>query len=114
LTSLKITSGAVSGGVLIVLIVLICLCLLFNRKRNQNQFENRVTDEFDFQTENCDEQQFCDEEESVFDLQNDEEGIDPEEFFRCDRWVSGHIHRADDLGIPFDGEESFSTQICHE
>jgi hypothetical protein len=104
LASVKMTAGAATGGGLVALIATLCLCLVLSRKSKGQtpQDENQIVDEFDLQTEHSDEPGFCDEEDSVFDLQNGEDPSNSDAVFDWDRWKQCRIPGGD-----FGGEESF-------
>jgi hypothetical protein len=99
----EITSGTVGGGSLVALLATVCLFLLFHRKHNRSQTEKQIIDEFDLSTEHRNEEP--DVDEHFFDLHND--GTDPEDLTGSESWVGG----GDDLGMRFEGEESFSFQV---
>jgi hypothetical protein len=89
----KITSAAVSGGALIVLVTIICLCVVLDRRHNRYELE-----EPDLGIEH-NEEEFDDEDENVFDLGDDGDKTNSNALSE-----SGHDFRMD-----FDGDESFSS-----
>jgi hypothetical protein len=103
LGSVKTTAGAASGGGLVALIAVFGLCLLLYRryKGQAPQNGNQVVDEFDLPTEHSDEEGFCEEEESVFDLQNAEDPSNSDALLDWGRWKQCRIP-----GEDFDCEES--------
>jgi hypothetical protein len=102
--SVRLVSGTVSGGALIGLITIFSLCFVFHRRQKTSPIDEEPIDEFDLQTEHCDEEEPYDDDD-VFDLQNSEGGAVSDDLSVGDSWVPGRIRRGDNLC--FDGEESF-------
>jgi hypothetical protein len=101
--SVKITSGEVGGG-FIALIAIACVgCLLYRRRSGQNrpQPQPEVFDEFDLPFEHREE-----EEENPFDLEDEKDSDDQ---FDSESFERNPVGR--DLGMHFDGEESFASFV---
>jgi hypothetical protein len=109
LESVRMTSGAAGGGALIALITIFGLFFVLNRRHNSPQTEGQIIDECDLPTEHSEPEEFDDEDEDVFDLVDVRDGTNSNALSESetDHWVPGRIRPGDDLGMHFDGEESF-------
>jgi hypothetical protein len=105
LASAEATSGAAAGGGLAALLALFCSLFVLYRRRTER--DKQGMDEFDLPIEHSDEEKADDEEESIFDLQKDEDPSNSDDTPDCDRWDPGRIRGQGRLPMDFDGEESF-------
>jgi hypothetical protein len=108
--SLTLKSGAASGGALIGMIALFGLWLFLYRRDKVTESEDEGADEFDLPAEQNEEEELYEEDESLFDMNSDDEGegdvMNPEDLAVDDHWVS------DNFRMDFDGAESWLFPHC--
>jgi hypothetical protein len=104
-----ISSGA-AGGALIGLITIFCLCFALYKRHNRPETEEQI-DEFDLAIEHNEEEEFDDEDENVFDLENDVDQTNSNALSESesDNWVRRRPRREDGLRMDFDGQESWTA-----
>jgi hypothetical protein len=98
--SVTLRSGAASGGAFLALIGLFCLWLFLYRRDKVVEEDDEVMDEFDLPAERNEEEESYDEDESLFDMNREDEdeaevegdGMNPEDFAVDDHWVSDNFH----------------------
>jgi hypothetical protein len=107
--SVNVTAFGVSGGALIALITIVCSCFVLHRRHSRSETKEQI-DEFDLTVEHNEEEEFDDEDENVFDLEDDRAQTNSNALSESDseNWVRGPIRRADDLRMDFDAQESFT------
>jgi hypothetical protein len=106
--SVKPISGAVSG---VAIIALFSLCFVLRRRHKLPPIEQQSVDEFDLPAEDSDEEEeFDDEDENLFDLENSRERTNSKDLLDSEKenWMSGAIRGGGELRMDLDGEESFT------
>jgi hypothetical protein len=107
MSSVRVVSGTGSGGASIAIFT---LWFWFHLKHKIATIDQKVMTVSDLQREYCDEEGSCGDE-TFSDLEDEEDGIDPDRLNVGGRWAMDPIGGGDDLH--FAGEESFSSPLCH-
>jgi hypothetical protein len=108
--SVNVTAVGLSGGALIALIAIVSSCFVLHKRHNRSETEEQI-DEFDLTVEHNEEEEFDDEDENVFDLEEDDRALSNSNSLSesdSENWVRGPVRRRDDLGMDFDAQESFA------